>query len=125
MRDIMTHFFACYERGMDNDEATLARAKETVLAGRTGMEEFISDPAYRCSDSAPLAEYMRASLPDALLADYKLRVLACAYSLEDARPQYFTLNGLPGEEQRQLVLASGSLRLSAHCLRRTALSRRG
>ena len=109
MRDIMTHFFACYERGMDNDEATLARAKENVLAGRTGMEEFISDPAYRCSDSAPLAEHMRASLPDALLADYKLRVLACAYSLEDARPQYFTLNGLPGEEQRQLVLASGSL----------------
>lgn len=109
MRDIMTHFFACYERGMDNDEATLARAKENVLAGRAGMEEFISDPAYRRSDSAPLAEYMRASLPDALLADYKLRVLACAYSLEDARPQYFTLNGLPGEAQRQLVLASGSL----------------
>ena len=44
MRDIMTHFFACYERGMDNDEATLARAKENVLAGRAGMEEFISDP---------------------------------------------------------------------------------
>ena len=37
------------------------------------------------------------------------RLPACAYSLEDARPQYFTLNGLPGEEQRQLVLASGSL----------------
>lgn len=109
MREVMKNFYPCYERGMDNDVSDLQTAKDRVMSGTVGMDEFISDPSYRRSSSKPFAEYMRTALPDELLKKYTAKVYACAYSLEDACPRYFALNDLPAEEQRQIVIASGSL----------------
>ena len=70
MREVMKNFYPCYERGMDNDVSDLQTAKDRVMSGTVGMDEFISDPSYRRSSSKPFAEYMRTALPDELLKKY-------------------------------------------------------
>ena len=109
MRDFMDHFGPLYAAGRETPEEVLAKARADVLRGAVDREEFQRAPRFRRCGTGPLEEYMARLLPDSRLAEYPMEVLVCAYSLEQGRPEYFALRGLPGKEQRKLVLASSSL----------------
>ena len=53
--------------------------------------------------------YAKEQFPDALLLTNKIPVTVCAYCIETERPEYFYLNDMPPQEQRDMTVASASL----------------
>lgn len=88
---------------------TLYKAREDVYNGKVTLAQFCTDRRYYQYDTAMVRRLMKILMPDRLLRRHRLRVTVCAYSLERARPEYFVLNELTPQEQRDIVLASASL----------------
>ena len=113
--ETLREMFYAFDRSAGHDTVpvtpfdVVGKAREDVLAGRVTLEEFLNEKRFYAMDPAPLLEYYRETLPDELLEHNSVPVEVCCYSLIARRPVHFRLNGLPAEEQRMLVLASGSL----------------
>ena len=54
-------------------------------------------------------EFAREQYPDELLLKNRIPVTVCAYCIERERPEYFYLNDLTPQEQRDMTVASASL----------------
>ena len=53
--------------------------------------------------------YGKEHYPDDLILKNRIPVTVCAYCIEKERPEYFYLNELPPQEQRDMMVASASL----------------
>lgn len=107
----MLHCFGSQitEQCRQTDVATVAASKEAVKQGGVSVAQFCEDPAFCEFSNELFRDSLRKWIPDEKLMQGMKPVYVCAYSLEHARPEYFKLNDLQPQQQRDLTLASASL----------------
>ncbi len=84
-------------------------ARADVERGAVSLSAFINESRFYQFDTEGFSALMASELPDGALAAFRRRIYVCAYCLERERPEYFLLNNLAPQVQRDLILASGSL----------------
>lgn len=97
------------EECRQTEASVIQKNREAVERGGVSLETFLSDPSFSEFHAGLFREYLKQLLPDQSLNHYKNQVYVCAYGMEAGEPEYFCLNGLKPEAQRELVLASASL----------------
>lgn len=110
MRDLMVFFGSQLQKKYRRmaagvDPAVIKKAEE----GAVSVEEFINDSAYSEYSTENFKAFLKEILPDNTLKNWSRKLYICAYSIERGRPEYFLLNKLEPEHQRDLILASASL----------------
>lgn len=112
--DGLRELFRCFssqitEECRQTDAETIRKNRAAAERGEVSLEQFIEDPSFSEFHAGLFRDFLKELLPDVTLSGYRRKVYTCAYALEPCRPEYFHLNSLKQEEQRELVLASASL----------------
>ena len=104
---------ALEEYGLEKENLTMADTSIGALNAlmyAVGDLDKVRDMMWRMKDMIDDTDrYARELFPDDKLLANKIPVTVCAYCLEEERPEYFFLNDLPPQEQRDMVVASASL----------------
>ena len=104
---------ALEEYGLEKENLTMAGTSIGALNAlmyAVGDLDKVRDLMWRMKDMLDDTERnARELFPDEKLLANKIPVTVCAYCLEEERPEYFFLNELPPQEQRDMVVASASL----------------
>jgi NTE family protein len=107
MREMLNAFGSVCHPEVSED--VLQKAKQEVQAGQVTLDQFCTEKRFRACDTTELRRWLFSALPDSALKSLRVPVTVCVYSLDRGRPEYYLLNGLEPEQQRALILASGSL----------------
>ena len=104
---------ALEEAGLEKERLVMAGTSIGALnalmyaIGDTGS---MRDLVWSMEDMKDEADaYAEKLFPDDLLLANRIPVTVCAYCIEKERPEYFFLNDLPPQEQRDMTVASASL----------------
>ena len=104
---------ALEEYGLEKEKLTMAGTSIGALnALMYAVEDLdaVRDMMWRMKDLIKDTDrYARELFPDEKLLANKIPIIVCAYCVEDEQPEYFFLNELPPQEQRDMTVASASL----------------
>ena len=104
---------ALEEFGLEKENLTIAGTSIGALNAlmyAIGDLDSVRDMVWRMKDMIDDTDRnARELFPDEKLLANRIPVTVCAYCLEDERPEYFRLNGLTPQEQRDMTVASASL----------------
>ncbi len=86
--------------------------RDFIFALGQGIKKFMDntvpkEEGKKTSDATD--KMMERYFPDNLVEKNTIPVYACVYSSGSRKPEYYRLNGLPGKDQRDITLASGSI----------------
>ena len=104
---------ALEEYGLEKEKLAMAGTSIGALNAlmyAVGDLDKVRDMMWRMKDMLDdTARHARELFPDEKLLANRIPVTVCAYCVEDERPEYFFLNELPPQEQRDMTVASASL----------------
>lgn len=104
---------ALEEYGLEKETLTMAGTSIGALNAlmyAVGDLDKVRDMMWRMKDMVKDTDrYARELFTDEKLLANKIPITVCAYCVEDERPEYFFLNALPPQEQRDMTVASASL----------------
>ncbi len=108
-RDFLFSFESMMSEGQSLTDEDVERAKMDVASRTVGIKEFSEERRFWKYETLGLHRYFRRLLAGNAISRSGMRLNVCAYSLEDERPEYFSLNEMSSSDQEMAIIGSGSL----------------
>ena len=105
----LLEFGQLYEAAKRLTEQETEQARAAVASGLVPMGSFIAEKRFHQCDTSGFQSRILKTLTDQKLEKLNGRLYVDAYCLERGQTEYFLLNGMEAQKQRDLILASGSL----------------